>query len=177
MLILIREVSRIGRRGLDEERMLLVRRGIGAIARQADEHRITVRRLPVDFPDEEILGGRIDGGMPQLRGAVAEIAAVRNRVEQVEVRLDERADRHSAGRQHAVVRGRVRQTRQMRQREVLPKAFVAAEVEQPVLRDWTARRAAELVAPEWRVELPAGARVDRIEVVRLVELAVAQELE
>src|SRR5206468_12644062 len=161
MLILIREVTCVGRRGLDEERMLLVRRGIGAIARHADEHRMTVRRLPVDFPDEEILVRRIDVRVPQLRGAVTEIAAVGDRVEQIEIKLDERADRHRAGRQYASVRGGIRQARQVRERQVLPEALEPAEVEQLVLRERAARRAAELVAPERWVDLPAGARVDR----------------
>ena len=177
VLILIGEVARIGRRRLDELRVILMRRRVRAIARRADEHRVGVADFPVDLADEEVLARRIDVGVAQLRGAVAEVAAVRDREEQIEVRLDERVDRDRAGRQHAVVRRRVGQPREVREREILPQSLVAPEVEQRVLDDRAAGRAAELVARERRIHLRAGRGVDRIEEVRLVELAVAEELE
>src|SRR5207302_5485298 len=69
------------------------------------------------------------------------------------------------------------QPREVREREILPQSLVAPEVEQRVLDDRAAGRAAELVARERRIHLRAGRGVDRIEEVRLVELAVAEELE
>ena len=171
MLVLCSEVPRVGRRRLDKQRMLLMRRRVRAIARHAHEHRVGVADLPVDFADEEVFVRGIDVGVPHFRRAVAEVLPVRNRVEQIEIRLHQRIDGDGARRQDAVVRGGVRQPRQVREREVLAQSLVAAEVEQLVLDDRTAGGRAELVAREWR------RHAARIEEVRRVEFAVAQELE
>ena len=94
----------------------------------------------------------------QLRRAVAEVAAVGNRKQQIEIRPRGRMDADVGERpghgHHALVRQRVRQPREARHGEALAQPLVAAEVEQPVRDDRPADRAAELIA----LEVAAGRR-------------------
>jgi hypothetical protein len=93
-------------------------------------------------------------GVRHLGGAVTEIAAGRNREEEIEVRrhLRMHADVDRLPLRvgdDALMRQRVREPRIARDREPFAQTFEAAEVEQPVLHQRTAERDAKLIALEF----------------------------
>src|SRR5205085_7407723 len=132
------------------------------VDRVADEDGVLLARLQIDAPLAEVLARRSVEDVDELRDPAAEVGAVRERI-QIEIRPDGRAHGARANRS-------ARHRRGERDAEIFLQPLVAAEEEDVAAPDRAAGREAELVARERR-------RIADVEVVRRIELAVAEELE
>ena len=155
VLILHREVAGVRGRVLEEVRVGLRQDRLRVVPRPAHHERVLPAEVVVELDDAEVLVGRILVRVHELRRAVAEIDAVRNREQQVQIRPRGRMDadihERAVGIGHdALVRERVGQPRMLRHGVALAELLVGAEVEQLGRDDRPADGAAELVALEGR---------------------------
>ena len=147
------EVAGIGAHRFPKQRVRLRNLGRRHVPRPAHHEIAAGVQVVVKLHDAEVLVGGIQVRVHQFGRAVAEVAAGRDRIQQVEIRPDGRV--HSDVHQlalgvghHALARQRIRQTGEAGDGEPLDQTFIAAEVEQLVLDDRAADGRAELVALE-----------------------------
>src|SRR5262249_156525 len=127
----------------------------------------------VELHDAKMLVGRILVRVHQLCGAIAEVLAIRNREQQIQIRLgiclNADKGRLTVHGHEALMREGVGKVGTPYEAVALAKLLVGSEVEQLVGQDRTADGATELIALEWR-EVSGREEVARVERVVTVEL-------